>query len=79
MAKLYADMVRTTIAERLSLSRDDDAAVTTELDRIAAQKRISKSFTGLVATAASASTPNQALTSSKELQSWKQEITRATQ
>ena len=79
MAKLYADMVRTTIAERLSLSLDDDAAVTTELDRIAAQKRISKSFTGLVATAASASNPNQALTSSKELQSWKQEITRATQ
>jgi hypothetical protein len=79
MARLYADMVRSTIAERLGLSRDDDAAVGGELDRVSSQKQLSRGFTPLAEKAATASSPAQALTSARELQSWKQEITRATQ
>lgn len=79
MAQRYADMVRSTIAERLGLSRDDDAAVSSELDRVSSQKQLSKGFTPLAAKAATASNPAQALASARELQSWKQEITRATQ
>ena len=79
MAQRYADMVRSTIAGHLGLSRDDDAAVSSELDRVSTQKQLSKGFTPLAAKAATASNPAQALSSARALQSWKQEITRATQ
>ncbi|MEQ1753588.1 MAG: DUF4350 domain-containing protein [Micropepsaceae bacterium] len=78
MARRYADLVRSTTAAHLGLSQDNDDEVTIVLDRVAVQKHLSGPFSGLASRAAAARTAAEALASAKELQSWKQEITRAT-
>lgn len=78
MAKRYADLVRSTTAAHIGLSQDSDDVVTGELDRIAVQKHLNSPFSPLASRAAAATTAAEALASAKELQSWKQEIIRAT-
>ncbi len=78
MAKRYADLTRSNVALRMGVARDGAEATSTELDRIATIRNVTPLYSALAQEAASAATPEQAVAIARKLQTWEEEMTRAT-
>jgi hypothetical protein len=78
MARRYADMVRTMVAEHIHIARDASETTAAELDRIAQSHKLGATFSQLASDAAAAQTPAATLDAARKLHAWTGDMIRAT-
>ena len=73
----YARMTAAVAADKLGLGRQDEAEISTALDRIGAAQGAGESYSQLAVTAGAAKSSQQMLEAARKLYAWKKEIARA--